>query len=125
VGRYSLTTMIPTAVSMHRLVQAVIQARLDHEGERRWPEIAVSLLQASFPNESWEVATWPTCGRLLPQVLAVAGHASSLRSGRWPLADHPTVATYRNNLASVLQALQEGSPERPTSGSLGLFLNAG
>lgn len=89
MGRYSLTTMIPTAVSMHRLVQAVIQARLDHEGERRWPEIAVSLLHASLPNEIWEVATWPTCRRLLPQVLAVAGDASTLRSGRWPLAPTP------------------------------------
>jgi hypothetical protein len=50
VGRYSLATVTPTAVSVHRLVQAVIQARLGHEGDRRWAEIAVSLLHASFPN---------------------------------------------------------------------------
>jgi tetratricopeptide (TPR) repeat protein len=63
---------------VHRLVQAVIQARLGDEGERRWAEAAVGLLRASFPNESWEVATWPTCERLLPQVLAVGGHAERL-----------------------------------------------
>jgi tetratricopeptide (TPR) repeat protein len=78
VGRYSLATVTPTAVSMHRLVQAVIQARLGNEGERRWAETAVGLLYESFPDESWEVPTWPTCQRLLPHLLAVADHAERL-----------------------------------------------
>jgi hypothetical protein len=78
VGRYSLATVTPTTVSMHRLVQAVIQARSGEEGERRWAEVAVGLLRESFPNDSWEVATWPTCERLLPHLLAVAGHAERL-----------------------------------------------
>jgi hypothetical protein len=34
VGRYSLATVTPTTVSVHRLVQAVIQARLGKERER-------------------------------------------------------------------------------------------
>jgi tetratricopeptide (TPR) repeat protein len=79
VGRYSLATVSSTTVSVHRLVQAVIRARMGHEGERRWAEVAVGVLYESFPDESWEVATWPTCQRLLPQVLAVAGHAEQLR----------------------------------------------
>jgi hypothetical protein len=29
--------------------------------------------------------------------------------------DHPTVAVYRSDLDSVLQALQEASPEEPSS----------
>jgi tetratricopeptide (TPR) repeat protein len=78
VGRYSLATVNPTTVGVHRLVQAVIQARLGQDGERRWAEIAVGLLRDSFPNDSWEVPTWPTCERLLPQLLAVAGHADRL-----------------------------------------------
>jgi tetratricopeptide (TPR) repeat protein len=78
VGRYSLATVTPTAIGLHRLVQAVIQARLGEGGEWNWAEVAVSLLRASFPNESWEVATWPTCEQLLPQVLAVTGHAERL-----------------------------------------------
>jgi tetratricopeptide (TPR) repeat protein len=79
VGRYSLATVSPTDVGLHRLVQAVVQARLGDEDERRWTEIAAGLLRASFPNESWEVATWPACERLLPHVQAVAGHAERLR----------------------------------------------
>jgi tetratricopeptide (TPR) repeat protein len=78
VSRYSLATVMPTTVSVHRLVQAVIQARLGDEGERRWAEVAVRLLRRGFPKDSWEVATWPTCQRLLPQALAVAGHAERL-----------------------------------------------
>jgi tetratricopeptide (TPR) repeat protein len=79
VGGYSLATVTPTTLGVHRLVQAVIQARLGNAGERRWAEIGVRLLRESFPDESWEVANWPSCERLLPHVLAVAGHAERLR----------------------------------------------
>jgi tetratricopeptide (TPR) repeat protein len=82
VGRYSLATVTPTAVGVHRLVQAVIQGRLREQGERRWAEIAVGLLRESFPNKSWEVATWPTCERLLPHALTVVGHAERLEVAR-------------------------------------------
>jgi hypothetical protein len=78
VGRYSLATVTPTAMGVHRLVQAVLQARLGEEGERGWAETTVGLLRASYPNESWELATWPTCERLLPHVLAVVDHAERL-----------------------------------------------
>jgi tetratricopeptide (TPR) repeat protein len=78
VGRYSLATVTPTAVGLHRLVQAVLQARLSADGERAWAQAAVSLLRASFPDESWEVANWERCGRLLPHVLAATGHAERL-----------------------------------------------
>jgi tetratricopeptide (TPR) repeat protein len=78
VGRYSLATVSSTTVAVHRLVQAVIQARLGEEGERRWAEVAVGLLRESFPNSSWEVATWPISERLLPHVLAATGHAERL-----------------------------------------------
>jgi tetratricopeptide (TPR) repeat protein len=78
VGRYSLATVSPTMLGLHRLVQAVIRARLGEEGERRWAEVAVDLLHERFPDDSWEVATWPTCERLLPHVLAATGHAERL-----------------------------------------------
>jgi len=78
VGRYSLATVSPTAVGVHRLVQAVIQAGLGQDGERYWAEVAVGLLHWSFPSNSWEVASWPACERLLPHVLAATGHAERL-----------------------------------------------
>jgi tetratricopeptide (TPR) repeat protein len=82
VGRYSLATVSPTTLGVHRLVQAVLRARLGPDGERAWAEAAVGLLFASFPNESGEVDTWQTCERLLPHVLAAAEHAERLGVGR-------------------------------------------
>jgi tetratricopeptide (TPR) repeat protein len=79
IGRYSLATVSPTTVWLHRLVQAVIQARLGDAGERAWAEIAVRLLRESFPNDSWEARNWPDCARLLPHLLAATGHAQRLR----------------------------------------------
>jgi tetratricopeptide (TPR) repeat protein len=77
LGRYSLATVTPTALGLHRLVQAVIRARLkDQEGQ--WAQIAVELLDAAFPEDSGEVAQWPTCQQLLPHALAVAEHAERL-----------------------------------------------
>jgi tetratricopeptide (TPR) repeat protein len=78
VGRYSLATVTPTSLGIHRLVQAVLQARLGADGERAWTTAAVGLLLASFPDQSWEVQTWSACERLLPHVLAAAGHAQRL-----------------------------------------------
>ena len=78
IGRYSLVTLTPTTVSLHRLVQAVIQAQLDQETERAWAEVAVNLVAARFPNDSWETTTWAACERLLPQLLAVTAHAERL-----------------------------------------------
>jgi tetratricopeptide (TPR) repeat protein len=77
LGRYSLATVTPTALGLHRLVQAVIQARLkDQEGP--WAQVAVELLDAAFPKDSWEVAAWPTCQQLLPHVLMAVEHAQRL-----------------------------------------------
>jgi hypothetical protein len=78
IGRYSLATLTPTTTSLHRLVQSVIQARLDLAGERAWVEAALSLVRARFPNNSWETTTWAACERLLPQLLAVTDHAERL-----------------------------------------------
>jgi tetratricopeptide (TPR) repeat protein len=77
LGRYSLATVTPTALGLHRLVQAVIRARLDHQ-EGRWAQVAVELIDAVFPQDSSELARWPTCQRLLPHLLAVTNHAERL-----------------------------------------------
>ena len=50
IGRYSLATVTPTTVGLHRLVQAVIQARLGEAGERAWAEVAVNLVRAALPE---------------------------------------------------------------------------
>jgi len=81
-SRFSLAAVTPTSLGLHRLVQAVLQARLGADSEQGWAAAAVELLHESFPNRSWEVATWQRCGRLLPHVLTVAGHAQRLGVAR-------------------------------------------
>jgi tetratricopeptide (TPR) repeat protein len=78
VSRFSLATVTRTSLGLHRLVQAVIQARLGHDSERDWAKAAVAVLRVSFPNDSWEVDSWAECGRLLPHVLMATEHAARL-----------------------------------------------
>jgi tetratricopeptide (TPR) repeat protein len=79
VGRYSLAALTPTTISLHRLVAAVIRARLGRETERRWADLAVRLLREIFPNQTWDPSTWKACERLLPHAITVADHAQQLR----------------------------------------------
>jgi TIR domain/NB-ARC domain/Tetratricopeptide repeat len=105
VGQYSLATVSPDTIALHRLVQTVIRARLGEAGERAWAEIAVQHLHASFPNDSWEVRTWSQCERLLPHLLMVAEHAQRLEvageAAGWLL---DRASTYLRHRAQYRQA---------------------
>jgi tetratricopeptide (TPR) repeat protein len=78
LGRYSLATLSPTTVDLHRLVQTVVRARLHPTHQQEWARKAVAMLRAAFPDESWEVGQWDTCERLLPHLLAAVEHAEHL-----------------------------------------------
>jgi tetratricopeptide (TPR) repeat protein len=78
LGRYSLAVVTPDTLSLHRLVQAVLRARLEGDEERRWIEAAISLLRAGFPTDPTDVTSWPAFQRLLPHALAATEHAERL-----------------------------------------------
>jgi tetratricopeptide (TPR) repeat protein len=75
LGRYSLMRVGRGALGVHPMVQAVVRARIPSTAGRRWAEVAVELLRDRLPEQSWEVAAWPVCQRLLPHVLAAVEHA--------------------------------------------------
>lgn len=79
--RYSLIRYHqPTkTLTIHRLVQAVIQDGLGDALARQWAERAVRLVNRSFPGG--EFSTWDRCGELMPQVLACVDHIKT-----WGLA---------------------------------------
>jgi tetratricopeptide (TPR) repeat protein len=83
--QYSLIGVMESALSIHRLVQAVTRDRLQEEARRTWAEAAVRLLNAAFNYDSNDVTTWPVCAELLPHALVTAGHVETLH-----LADEPT-----------------------------------
>jgi tetratricopeptide (TPR) repeat protein len=104
LGHYSLVTATPTTLGLHRLVQAVIRARLD-DAESHWAQAAVALLRDTFPDSSWEVETWPACQQLLPHVLAAVEHAQRLdiagEQGGWLLHQ---AATYLDERGQYQEA---------------------
>ena len=69
---YSLIQRNPTSktLSVHRLVQAVLQDMLEERERRTWAEQAMLTINAAFPHS--EHGTWSQCERLLPQALVTA-----------------------------------------------------
>lgn len=56
--------------NIHRLVQEVVQDRIDTETQRLWAERVVRALSRAFPRV--EFSAWPSCERLLPHTKAAA-----------------------------------------------------
>jgi len=75
---YSLIDADSDSLSIHRLVQLVTRDRLGQDDQKKWSETAVGLVNDTFPDDSYEVQTWPECAVLLPHALAAAGHAEEL-----------------------------------------------
>ena|GEM_PF-296267 len=77
--RYSLIEADSEALSVHRLVQAVVYDWLPQDARTTWAEAAVRLLDGAFPFDSDDVRTWGECSLLLPHALAAAGHGERLK----------------------------------------------
>jgi tetratricopeptide (TPR) repeat protein len=76
--RYSLATVTPETVGVHRLVQAVVRHALDPDQARVWAAAAVGLVLAGFPDQAEDFGAWPMTARLLPHALAATDHAQAL-----------------------------------------------
>jgi len=57
-------------LSIHRLVQAVLQDEMEETERRTWAERAILAVNAAFPESNH--GTWPQCERLLPHALLAA-----------------------------------------------------
>jgi len=80
--RYSLVDPIDDdTISVHRLVQAVTQDRLEQQGDDRWSRTAVALLTAAFPRNGDDVRTWPFAARLMPHAAIATDRATETGSG--------------------------------------------
>lgn len=69
--KYSLITVTPDALSMHRLVRIVVSERLDAPSREAWEDAALKAVNRAFPFDSDEVEFWPLCDRLLPHAEVV------------------------------------------------------
>ncbi len=79
LGKYSLVRREPSdkTVSVHRLVQEVMQEALTEKERHYWMERAVLVVDAAFPDG--EYGTWPLCEFLLPHALACSKWVLLLR----------------------------------------------
>ncbi|HST22726.1 MAG TPA: FxSxx-COOH system tetratricopeptide repeat protein [Blastocatellia bacterium] len=77
--KYSLVEVEDEKLSIHRLVQAVIRHAMYEEDVKRWTGVAVHLVNASFPEESYDVRTWPLCATLLPHASVALSHAEAIQ----------------------------------------------
>jgi tetratricopeptide (TPR) repeat protein len=78
--QYSLMEKTEDALSVQRMVQAVVRDRLPKKARRTWAEAAVRLVNSAFPSgDTRDVRTWPQCERLLLHALTAAGHAEALQ----------------------------------------------
>jgi tetratricopeptide (TPR) repeat protein len=77
--KYSLVEVEDEKLSIHRLVQAVIRHAMNEEDVKRWAGVAVHVVNASFPLESYDVRTWQVCASLLPHASAALSHAEAIQ----------------------------------------------
>jgi tetratricopeptide (TPR) repeat protein/nucleoside phosphorylase len=129
-------------LSVHRLVQAVLLDTLEQDTQRAWAERVILAVNAVFPPDPTDVATWPQCLRYLDQVQAchtlIASHGLLLaeaadvlnRAGLY-LNEHALYALaeplYRHALAIRERRVGETHPDTATSlGNLAsLYKNQG
>jgi tetratricopeptide (TPR) repeat protein len=103
LAAYSMITLTPRTVTIHRLVQAV--ARIpDSADPNRTPEAvsqagdraARALLDALPANPLFDVPSWPRWRELLPHALALAGHTD-------PGQNTPVIAGILMEVSGFLQ----------------------
>ncbi len=61
------------ALTLHRLVQAIIQETMEQPQQRDWTRIAICVLSKTFPAEI-SVDNWKQCQRLLPHAQLLISH---------------------------------------------------
>jgi len=76
--RYGLAKAAADAITVHRLLQAVVRIGLDDDTQRRWAGSALATVTAGFPADGEDPLAWPRCQRLVSHALAAAGHAERL-----------------------------------------------
>jgi tetratricopeptide (TPR) repeat protein len=75
--RHSLVERTDEALSLHRLVQAVVRDRMTESDRQLWAELAARIVRKAFPYDSDDVTTWPVCVRLLAHATTAAAHCEA------------------------------------------------
>ncbi|MCX6676857.1 MAG: FxSxx-COOH system tetratricopeptide repeat protein [Methanothrix sp.] len=108
--RYSLINVAESLISVHRLVQAVVQDRLSDEEQRMWAESALKLVNEAFSFGQFDQETWEKCSRLSSHAFHASEHAQRLEVSSQETANLLTnLGNYLHNrmeLASARSVLE-------------------
>jgi tetratricopeptide (TPR) repeat protein len=99
--RYSLINVAESLISVHRLVQAVVQDRLSLEKQRTWAESALKLVNEAFSFSQFNQETWEMSSKLSSHAFHASGHAESLE------VSPQETANLLNNLGNYLHNRME------------------
>lgn len=80
--KFSLLRATDKWISIHGVLAALTQDRLDGQGRSDWTMCAMRLANAAFAYDSQNHLTWPRCAQTLPHALSAAMHAQ--RAGLLP-----------------------------------------
>jgi len=77
---FSLICVEGERLSVHRLVQEVARNRLQAAARDEWQKAALAVVNAIFPQESYDVRTWPMCAKWVAHALYVTSlrHSATL-----------------------------------------------
>lgn len=76
---YSLAEVSGDALSLHRLVQAVVRERLSAEEEKKVAEAALLIVNDSLPTDLDEISYWSIYDRLLSHALLVTRYTERFK----------------------------------------------
>jgi tetratricopeptide (TPR) repeat protein len=87
LSRYSLISAADNLISIHRLVQAVVQDRLSLEDQRIWAESALRMVNDAFSFSQLDMESWKKCSRLSSHAISASEHAERLEVSSMETAD--------------------------------------
>jgi tetratricopeptide (TPR) repeat protein len=82
LGRFALVTISGRAISVHRLVQALLRGELDKEEQDRYRRDVHTILAAAAPTDPADDRQWPRFRELLPHVTSEATEMARSRDPR-------------------------------------------
>ena len=94
LGRFALVTISGGAISVHRLVQALLRGELDKEEQERYQRDVHTILAAAAPTDPADDRQWPRFRDLLPHVTSEATEIARSRD--------PKVRTFVLNVMRYL-----------------------
>jgi len=76
--KYSLINVADNLISVHRLVQAVVQDRMSMEEQKLWAESALKIVNDAFSFSQLDQETWEKCSKISSHAFRAAQHAEKL-----------------------------------------------